>query len=111
MKTTIVTTNLAANTKTGNILSGNINEFVQTRSRVQLAVVSSASGIRMTFIGGADVGIDDAEILAIGTSLIYPDHVVDTYVVGGGTRMLLSLRETAGVSTTDILTSLDVQPF
>lgn len=111
MKTTIVTTNLTANTKTGNILAGNINEFVSTRSRVQLATVASASGIRMTFIGGADVGIDDAEILAIGTSLIYPDHVVDTYVVGGGTRMLLSLRETAGVSTTDILTSVDVQPF
>jgi len=111
MKTTIVTTNLTANSKTANILAGNINEFVATRSRVQLACVSSASGVRLTFLGGADVGIDDAEILAIGTSLIYPDHVIDTYVVGGGTRMLLTLRETAGVSTTDILTSVDVQPF
>ena len=111
MKTTINTVNLTANSKTGNILAGNINEFVATRSRVQLAAVSSASGVRLTFIGGADVGIDDAEILAIGTTLLYPDHVIDTYIVGAGTRMLATLRETAGVSTSDILVSVDVQPF
>lgn len=111
MKTTINTVNLAANTKTANLLAGNINEFVATRSRVQLACVASASGVRLTFLGGADVGIDDAEVLAIGTTLIYPDHVIDTYIVGAGTRMLVTLRETAGAATTDILTSVDVQPF
>jgi len=111
MKTTISSVNLTANTRSGNILSGNINEFITVRSRITLAQVSSASGIRCTFIGGSDVGIDDAEILAIGTSLLFPDHVIDSYVVGPGTRMLLTLRETAGVSTTDVLTSLDVQPY
>ena len=111
MKTTISTVNLTANTKTANLLAGNINEFVQTRARVQLASIASASGIKLSFLAGSDVGIDDAEILNIGTALIYPDSVIDTYVVGPGTRMLLTLRETAGVSTTDILTSVDVQPF
>jgi hypothetical protein len=111
MKTTINTVNLTANSKTANILAGNINEFVATRSRVQLACISSASGVKLTFLAGSDVGIDDAEILNIGTALVYPDSVIDTYLVGPGTRMLLTLRETAGVSTTDILTSVDVQPY
>ncbi len=111
MKTTINSVNLAANSKTANILAGNVNEFVATRARVTLAMVSSATGVRFTFIAGSDVGVDDAEILSIGTSLLFPDHVVDTYLVGPGTRMLLTLRETAGVATTDVLTSVDVQPF
>lgn len=111
MKTTINTINLTANSKTANLLAGNINEFVAARSRVQLASIASASGVKLTFLAGSDVGIDDAEILNIGTALVYPDSVIDTYLVGPGTRMLLTLRETAGVSTTDILTSVDVQPF
>ena len=110
MKTTINSVNLAANTRSSNILAGNINEFVTVRSRVSIAQVSSASGVRVTFIGGSDIGIDDAEILGIGTTLLYPDHLIDTYLVEAGTRMLITLRETAGVATTDVLTSIDVQP-
>lgn len=103
--------NLAASTKTANILAGDINEFIAQRSMVTIYAVSSATGIRMTVLASSDVVVDDKEILPIGTSLLVPDHLIDSFAVGPGTRLLLTLRETAAVATTDVLIAVDVQPF
>lgn len=103
--------NLAASTKTANLLSGDINEFVTQRSMVNIYAVSSASGIRMTLLASSDVAIDDKEILPIGTSLLIPDHLIDSIPVAAGTRLSLTLRETAAAATTDVLVAVDVQPF
>lgn len=78
---------------------------------VTVYAVSSASGIRMSLLADSDVAVDDKEIVGIGTSLLVPDHIIDSFAVGPGTRLALTLRETANVSTTDILVAIDVQPF
>ncbi len=103
--------NLAANTKTANILSGDINEFIPVRSMVSIYTIATASGVRMTVLAGSDVAVDDKEIGSVGTSLTLPDNLVDSFAVTPGTRLAITLRETAGVATTDVLTRVDVQPF
>lgn len=111
MRSSFNQANLAANTKTANILSGDINEFVTQRSMVTVYAISSASGVRMTVLASSDVVVDDKEILPIGTSLIIPDNLIDSFAVAAGTRLAITLRETAGAATTDVLLAVDVQPF
>lgn len=103
--------NLSSGGKTANILAGDTNEFVERDSQVTLYMVSSASGIKATVLASSDVVIDDKEILPIGTSLAIPDHLTTTFMVRGGTRLFLTLRETASVGTTDVLIAMDVDPL
>jgi hypothetical protein len=111
MRSSFNQANLAASTKTANILSGDINEFVTQRSMVTIYAISSAGGIRMTVLASSDVAVDDKEVLPIGTSLLVPDHLIDSFAVAPGTRLALTLRETAAVATTDVLIAVDIQPF
>jgi len=111
MFTTSVTTNLAANTKTVNLLSGDINEFVTAVSQVNIYAASSASGVNVTALADSDVAIDDTEIVNIGTTLNKSDHLLDSFAVAAGTRLSLFLRETAGAATSDILVGVEVLPL
>ena len=111
MRSEFPNTNLAASTKTANILAGDINEFVSVPSQVTIYGISSASGVRMTVQASADTVVDDKEITAIGTSLLIPDHMRTQFFVGAGTRLALYLRETAGAATTDVPIAVDVDPI
>jgi len=103
--------NLAASTKTANILSGDINEFITSPSVINIYAVSSASGVRLSMLADSDVAIDDKEIVAIGTSLDKSQHLLDSFAVFAGTRLALTLRETAAVATTDVLIGVEVLPM
>lgn len=111
MRSEFPNTNLAASTKTANILQGDINEFVPQNSAVSVYAISSATGVRMTILAGTDVVVDDKEITAIGTSLLIPDHLRTSFMVRGGTRLAIFLRETAGAATTDVPMAIDVDPL
>lgn len=108
---TIYNLNLAASTKTANILAGDINEFITQMSQVNIYQVSSATGVRTTVLADSDVAVDDKEIAAIGTTLNKSDHLLDSFVVGPGTRLAIFLRETAAAATTDVYTSVEVVPL
>jgi len=103
--------NLSASTKTANLLAGDINEFVTQRSAVTIYAVSSAAGVRLTQLADKDVAVDDKEIVAIGTTLDLSQHMVDSFAVYPGTRLALTLRETAAAATTDVLIAVEVTPF
>lgn len=103
--------NLTASTKTANILSGDINEFVAQPSIVNVYTVSSAGGVRITMLADSDVAIDDKEIVAIGTTLDKSQHLLDSFAVYAGTRLALTLRETAAAGTTDVLIGVEVLPM
>ena len=111
MRSSFNQANLTASTRTANILSGDINEFVTQRSMVTIYAISSASGVRMNVLASSDVAVDDKEILPIGTSLLIPDHLIDSFAVAPGTRLAITLRETVAASGTDVLLAVDVQPF
>lgn len=111
MRSEFPNTNLAASTKTANLLAGDINEFVAVPSMVTIYAISSATGVRMTVLASSDVVVDDKEITAIGTSLIVPDNLRTSFAVGAGTRLACFLRETAAVATTDVPLAVDVDPL
>jgi len=103
--------NLSASTKTANILSGDINEFVTQNSLVNIYAVSSAGGVRLTVLADTDVAVDDKEIVAIGTTLDKSQHLIDSFSVFAGTRLAYFLRETAAAATTDVLSAVEVLPL
>lgn len=105
------TLNLGANAKTGNLLSGDINEFVPTRARVNIFAVASAVGTNITVLADSDVAVDDQEILAIGTTLDKSQHLTDSFVVAPGTRLAITLRDISGAATNDIFVGIEVLPF
>jgi len=109
-KSTVYNANLTASTKTANIFSGDVNEFIPYDAEVAIRAVSSAIGIKMSVFADSDLIVDDKEIPYIGTSLIDKDHVVDTFVVEAGTRLAVFLRETAAAGTTDVYTSIEITP-
>lgn len=105
------TVNLGANATGANLLAGDINEFVTVPSQVNLFAVSSAAGTNITALADSDVAVDDQEIIAIGTSLDKSQHLVDSFLVGAGTRLAVRLRDTSGAATNDILVGVEVNPL
>jgi len=111
MRSEFPNTNLAASTRTSNLLAGDINEFVPVPSMVTIYGISSATGIKLTVMASKDTVVDRKEITAIGTSLLIPDHMRTQFAVGAGTRLAIFLDETAGVATTDVPIAVDVDPL
>lgn len=109
-KTILYNANLAASTKTANILQGDVNEFIPYDAIVRITQVSSAIGIKTSVFADSDLLVDDKEIPFIGTSLIDKDHVVDEFEVEAGTRLAIFLRETAAAATTDVYTGVEITP-
>lgn len=103
--------NIAANTRTANIIAGDPNEFLAYPALVTVYQVSSASSVRTSIYADTDVVVDDKEILAIGTTLDTSAHLVAQFEVEAGTRLSVFLRETGGVATTDILTLVNIEPL
>lgn len=110
-KSVIYSANLAASTKTANIFSGDVNEFVPYDAMVRVTQVSSATGVRTSVFADSDLIVDDKEIPFIGTTLVDKDHVIDEFPVEAGTRLAIFLRETAAAATTDVYTSLEITPI
>jgi len=109
-KSVIYTANQTALSKSANLLSGDINEFVPYDAEVKLRAVSSAIGMKLSVFADSDLLVDDKEIPYIGTSLIDKDHVVDTFEVEAGTRLAITGRETANVATTDYYVGVEITP-
>ena len=109
-RSVIYTENLAANSKSANLLSGDVNEFVPYDAVVTIYQVSSAIGIKTTAFADSDLLTDDKTIPYIGTTLDTSAHFMDQFEVAAGTRLAVFLREIAGVATTDIYTAVDISP-
>ena len=109
--TTIYTANIAASSKTANILAGDVNEFVPRLSIVNIYAVSSAIGIKLSMFADSDIAIDDKEIPYIGVTLDKSANLLDSFKIMPGTRLSVFLRETAAAATTDIYVSVEIVPL
>lgn len=105
------TVDIAANTTSANLLSGDINEFVTVASQVNLFAVSSAREMRITMLADSDVAVDDQPIINIGTTLDKGAHLIDSFLVSAGTRLALRIRNTGSATTIDTLTGVEVNPL
>lgn len=109
-KTIIYTANQGALTTSANLLAGDVNEFIPYDAEIYITSVSSAVGMRLSVYADTDLIVDDKEIPFIGTTLIDKDHVIGSFVVEAGTRLLVRGRETANVATTDYYLGVEVIP-
>lgn len=103
--------NLSASTKTSNLLAGNIFEFtpMDEVSTVTIYGVSSAAGVNITVQADSDIIVDDQNLSFIGTTVLIPDHLITSFDVNPGTRLVITLRETAAAATTDTRIAIDVE--
>jgi hypothetical protein len=107
--------NIAANSKTANLLAGDVNEFVPYDAQVVVsAVTNAAGGTRVSIFADSDLLVDDKEIpysTATNPVLNGNDMIIDQFAVEAGTRLAVFLRETAGVATTDYIVRVEVYPL
>lgn len=103
--------NLTANTET-TLTNGDINEFVNSLSQVNIyAVTSLLNGLRISVFADSDIAIDNKIIPVTGTSIDNSAALIDSFVVAPGSRMFIKLRENTGVSTTDGIVKMEVIPL
>lgn len=102
--------NLAANSTSANQLSGQKYEFAPFDALVNIYIVGTVSGDRITVTAGTEVAVDDMPITKVGTTLIRADHMLDSFEVEAGTQLGLRIRETGGIATTDYLGEVELLP-
>ena len=107
----IANDNLTANSTSSNLLAGNTFEFVTQESDITLYAASNASGIKLTVLADSDIVVDDQDIVFIDTTpkVVIPDYLITQFTGAAGTRLIIRLRETGGVSTTDTRIALDIE--
>lgn len=100
------TSNLLANTELANVPLGDSDAY-----EVSIYAVASAGSVNMTLQSAEQTLINDKEIVAIGTTLSTNDHEIGSFVTSAGAPLQLTLRETAGVATTDVLLRVEAIPL
>lgn len=99
--------NLAASTKSGNLLADTDLATAPDDGVIAVYGVSSAVGINIEMGVGSEKAITDRELLFLGTTIDKSAHNIATFAVNDGDNLSLFLRETAAVATTDVLLIVD----
>ena len=107
----ITTTNLAANA-TSFPLQGNQYEYLPFAAAVAFAIIANAATIDTTVFSGSDV-LQQGGPPSLKTTIVtvYPDDFLLDDVAGQGERISVVNRETGGVATTDLETSVKISPI
>jgi hypothetical protein len=108
---TFYSLNLAANGNSGNLLAGDINEFVPVPSVVSVYAVVSALGMQITVLADSDIAVNRKQIPFIGTTLVKKDQLIDSFAVAGGTRLNVQLDDTSASGTSDTYVCVEVTPI
>lgn len=101
---------VAANATVNNACSGKMAEFVNEPSVVRLYASSSAVGLNMSLIVGAEVGIEDQEVNAQNRLPLIPDDFVAEVGAYPGDRIVLKYRNTTGGAIT-AFSRVEVEPI
>jgi len=101
---------IAANSTNPNVLQGLSVEYVRDDSTVTLAATGAVAGLRATLRFSDEVVLDDANLPALATGPVLPDHIlVGRAFAGRADRLLLSVTNTTAGAI--VLTYLiDVNP-
>lgn len=87
--------------------------FVGRPSQVVYAAVANAVGIEITVKAGERTVVPRSILEAGGTTGVFPNMAekANTFLAAAGEKLSFSVRETAGVATTDIMLALSVEPI
>lgn len=89
---------VAANAVSGNVLSGQLYEFVESGTLVTVSCTGSATGLRTSFVCGVPL-IDDQAINLQNRFPLVPDDIIMSGQVPGGRMVLRARNTTAGALT------------
>ena len=91
---------VAANSVSSNVLAGQLYEFLEAGTQVTLSVITSATGIRATYICSVPLINDQAvRFRAAADFPLIPDDILMNEVVPGGRQLLTFRNTTAGAIT------------
>lgn len=99
---------VGANATVDNILAGKIYEFAAQNSIASLLATASAAGLRVSFIIGNEVQIDDQEISSANRFPLTPDDFLTRGGALKGDRLVVRLRNTTAAAI-NAFTRLEVE--
>ncbi len=107
----VTTTNLGANA-TSFPLQGNQYEYLPFAAAVAFAIVANAATIDTTVYSGSDV-LQQGGPPSVKTTIttVWPDDFLLDDVAAAGERLNVINRETGGIATTDLETSVKITPL
>lgn len=97
-----------ANTRSGNLLSGKIYEFLPYNAHVEVFAITSAANPTIRFTADADVPCDDETINFVGTTIATNEHLVMDEDIAAGSRLNLSFLSTG---TETVLWIVQISPL
>lgn len=89
---------VAANATVQNVFAGNLNEFLQANSLVNLYASAAAVGLNLTLIVGDEIFLDDQEVSAQNRMPLVPDDLVVQAAGFQGDRVIVRYRNTTGAA-------------
>lgn len=89
---------VAANASVLNVFAGNLNEFLQSNSLVNLYASAAAVGLNVTLIVGDEIFLDDQEVSAQNRMPLVPDDLVVQAAGFQGDRVIVRYRNTTGAA-------------
>lgn len=87
-------TSVAANSSSGNVLSGKIAEIVTRPSKVRFAAVAAAAGVKGAILSGSETLMEESDLSAANRFPLDPDDVIITDVAMPNDRLSLAFRNT-----------------
>jgi len=98
---------LVANTDSGNVLAGNMEEFVTRPSWLRLRAVTSVAPVTVRLLAGRTMISNGQALNAVGTTISLKDHIFTEHAALRG-RIFLSFLSTG---TPTVLWTLDIIPL
>jgi len=89
---------VAANATVQNVFAGNLNEFLQSNSLVNLYASAAAVGLNVTLIVGDEIFLDDQEVSAQNRMPLVPEDLVVQAAGFQGDRVIVRYRNTTGAA-------------
>lgn len=101
---------IGANAQNDNVLAGKLHEFLIDNSRIVLAATAQAAGVRVSLLIGGEALVQDQEISSGNRFPQLPQDLVAEGAGFAGDRLVLVVRNTAGVAA-NAFVSVDVLPL
>ena len=102
--------NIAALATIDNIMAGSAFEFMPFDTFLQIALVASADGLVATVLSGSDVLMEESPLSTQDRFPLFPEDFDLDDIAGQGERLVIRIRETANVATTDLRTVVRFNP-
>ena len=89
------------------------SRFIERPSRITVAILADAVGVELQIFSGSRTIVPRSTLDAAGTVGQFPnlDQKAFSYLAATGEIQRFILREIAGVATTDVMGTVDVEPI